>query len=345
LGSEVNQKQTIKNRFLHAIASNDLFSTKTIIEQYPEIVSEKISENWTALHIACDYGFYNIVALLLEHGALVNAKDEWGIMPIHFACNDRGGLKLSIVKALSMYGTLVNEKSGHYGMTPLHLACLYGHSTIVKFLLEIGANVSEKSFLNCAALHYACTNNKDNLNIVEILFENGACVNDTMGDFHTTPLHMACSYGNKDIAKFLLNKGAAINGKNDHGNTPLHLASETRGNQSIVKLLLEYGALVDQKNIDGDTPLHCACANGDQSIVALLLQRGACINEIDNSATTPLHLACYREHWHLIELLLQSGALGNKKNKFGQSPFSIVAQSNGHKSILELLRQYESAAD
>ena len=50
---------------------------------------------------------------------------------------------ISCVQELLERGVSANAKN-KYGMTPLHEACYYGHLKVAKLLLEHGANVNEK---------------------------------------------------------------------------------------------------------------------------------------------------------------------------------------------------------
>ena len=40
---------------------------------------------WTALHYAAGYGFFELVALLIEKGADLNARDDAGKTPLQVA--------------------------------------------------------------------------------------------------------------------------------------------------------------------------------------------------------------------------------------------------------------------
>lgn len=51
--------------------------------------SMRTSSQWTALHWAVNYGYENVVELLLEHGADVNAVSDTGKRPLMMAKNDR----------------------------------------------------------------------------------------------------------------------------------------------------------------------------------------------------------------------------------------------------------------
>lgn len=60
---------------------------------------------------------------------------------------------ISLVKKLIEYGADVNEKSN--GLTPLMMAARYNKVEIIKLLLAKGANIKEKSDAGITALKYA----------------------------------------------------------------------------------------------------------------------------------------------------------------------------------------------
>ena len=76
------------------------------------------------------------VKRLLEAGADVNAKNEFGSTPLHWACVYG---RLEIARLLLEHGANVNA-SQQRGGTPLDLACLYQETSIVRLFLEAGAD-------------------------------------------------------------------------------------------------------------------------------------------------------------------------------------------------------------
>ncbi|KAJ5091390.1 hypothetical protein NUU61_006260 [Penicillium alfredii] len=86
----------------------------------------------TALHIATAHDRDDIVLLLLQHEAAVNACSDGGWTPLHNAC-DKGCE--AIVRILLRAGAHINSQLLN-GVTPLHLAAQGGHREVVECLLE-----------------------------------------------------------------------------------------------------------------------------------------------------------------------------------------------------------------
>jgi ankyrin repeat protein len=69
-------------------------------------------------------------------------------------CDVAGIGSLNVVKRLVQAGANVNSKN-EYGWTPLHQAS-FGHAEVMRFLIENGANVHAKNKTDWTPLHLAC---------------------------------------------------------------------------------------------------------------------------------------------------------------------------------------------
>ena len=75
----------------------------------------------------------------------------------------------------------------------------------------------------------------------------------TVGNFGSTPLHVAAARGRSDEARVLLAAGALPNAPGEHGFTPLHEAA-AQGHWQVCELLLAGGASTSVLNSDGESP-------------------------------------------------------------------------------------------
>lgn len=104
----------------------------------------------TALHVASATGRVEMVQLLLDAGANVNAmtKSE-GRTPLHLAClNDR----VDAAKLLLNCGTCDLDAKDHNGDTSLHLATVAGNVKLVGLLVRYGANTNARNVQNKSPL-------------------------------------------------------------------------------------------------------------------------------------------------------------------------------------------------
>uniref|UniRef100_A0A8B9TJS9 Ankyrin repeat and kinase domain containing 1 n=1 Tax=Anas platyrhynchos TaxID=8839 RepID=A0A8B9TJS9_ANAPL len=117
------------------------------------------SMDWTPLHLATRYSEEPVVCELLRCGADPNIaeKSEWA--PLHFAVQ-RGSF-LTVINLLECRAD-VNAKN-KVGWTPLHLAVLKGNMAIIKTLIKAGALLDVEDITGCTALQLAIRHQKENI--------------------------------------------------------------------------------------------------------------------------------------------------------------------------------------
>jgi uncharacterized protein len=132
---------------------------------------------------------------LITRGFDPNALDETGQPALALAARE-GALR--VAEALLTRPELKLDARNRAGETPLMLAALKGHASLVKRLLERGAAVNQAGW---SALHYAATG--PDSDIVRLLIERGATL-DARSPNATTPLMMAAQYGSEASVQVLL---------------------------------------------------------------------------------------------------------------------------------------------
>ena len=93
----------------------------------------KDSSGCTPLLIAAQYGQVEVVAYLLKQGANINAVDSSWDTALHWAAY-KGSIQ--VCGLLSYHEVLEWTTQDAYGQTPLHLAALRGHTTVVRYILS-----------------------------------------------------------------------------------------------------------------------------------------------------------------------------------------------------------------
>ncbi|EWY89573.1 hypothetical protein FOYG_10393 [Fusarium oxysporum NRRL 32931] len=216
-----------------------------------------------ALHVASVFGHLDIVELLIQEGADVNANANAGSIS-NALCSAIEAGHTDVISLLIKKGADVNARQwpSTY-ITPLEAASKSGCLDIVELLIQQGANVNAKSkYTN--ALCSACESG--NLSIVMHLVEKGAEVNAQTGN--GTALQAASASGYLDIVIFLLEEGAVIDSQGDHG-TALCMASFT-GHLRVVKYLVEKGADVNAPGWFFENALQAAMHFQRDSVVEFL---------------------------------------------------------------------------
>ncbi|MDE6128049.1 MAG: ankyrin repeat domain-containing protein, partial [Lachnospiraceae bacterium] len=101
---------------------------------------------------ACQNGQKGVVmAFLKKDGININAVDETGSAPLHYAC--KKGYR-DIVKMLLEKGADVTQIS-NTSVTPLHMAAVSGNKEIIKLLTDEGADINAADKEGRTVLIYA----------------------------------------------------------------------------------------------------------------------------------------------------------------------------------------------
>lgn len=126
-----------------------------------------------AIHYATIAGNAELMKVLLNAGAQINAIDYSGMQPIHYAVIN-GNLKL--VNYVLGVGADVNAANKN-GEQPLHLAASSGNAEIVNALIKSGANLEARNSAGLTPIFNAAIAGQ--INVVKILLNDGAKPNPT----------------------------------------------------------------------------------------------------------------------------------------------------------------------
>ncbi|KAI1092523.1 hypothetical protein F5B19DRAFT_454286 [Rostrohypoxylon terebratum] len=211
-------------------------------------------------------GTINIIRLLLDAGANINAPEGWAIQT----------------------------------------AATEGHYDVVEELLKRGADVNafteNENFEPGSAIQGACEGGKTE--IVSLLLQHGANPN-LGGGPDRPPIAAAAARAEEDIVKLLVNARADLDvvSQSDPSATPLIDAAAYMPLSSL-QLMLDAGANINLADNDGDTPLIVAASRGDEAAVSFLLDKGADIMHSNNSGTNALQIAFENENDECLKVLI-----------------------------------------
>lgn len=235
----------------------------------------------------------------------------------------------------------------------LHQASAYGYLSIVKFLLDCGADVNLRDYSNQTALHCAAGSGHDE--VVDLLLTSGADVTAQNVDGRRA-LHYAAGCGRLKMVEKLLKLSenrdgyhryveVAVGDQNDQ--TALHFAAK-RGHHQVVQKLLDglsweekkaYVGLVDKQK---RTAMHFGAGYGSTEVVRMLLEAGADPNSLDSKKSAALHFAARGrqskgDYLNVAELLLEQGADATKVDVDGRTAVGVARDLD--EGLKELLRK------
>lgn len=204
------------------------------------------------LHEAVKAGDVSLVRTALAGGEAVNALDmDWSALQLATALGNT-----EIVQVLIDGGANVDAKGEPAGSHPLHLAAQNNQSEIAQLLIKNGAKVNSRNSDDKTPLLIAAGHNS--IEVGEILLKNGADPNESFSAYKDTPLHFASFAGNAAFASLLIKHGAAVNAPSlRYGETPIFYAA-SHGNIEVLKILVASGADVNVKDEKGATVLNVA---------------------------------------------------------------------------------------
>lgn len=188
--------------FISAIKDGNLEQVRKLMQKGEWVNQTEGNYGPTALYIACEKGHLDIVKLLIEKKANINAASS-SHTALGIACENN---HIEIVRFLIEKKADIKE-TGLRGQTPLNIACDKGFYEIAELLININkdaAALDEALFRAVDSGHYE---------IVKLLLNKSANVN-TQGwkfDEYATPLHLAIERDNRRLVKLLIKYGADTN--------------------------------------------------------------------------------------------------------------------------------------
>jgi ankyrin repeat protein len=262
----------------------------------------------TPLGYLCQYFIDAQAALVLvESGADPNSRTPNGENILHAVCGASCSSDV-LVDTLLKKGADARARTSN-GATPLHYAAKRRKTEAVRLLMEHDVLIDAIDDKMQTPLHCACrdaSDTKSDIEVVQLLLANGACVTD-QDITGMTPLHFAAKAGNESIVSMLLEAGGADLAmmRDKRGRNVLHFAAETCPT-SVLKILLTHTChgLFNEPDDEGNTCLHYAAKAGAEKNVQMLIStRDIDVQIRSHGGYTPLDLAVKEGHiWVVLAL-------------------------------------------
>ncbi|XP_075148148.1 uncharacterized protein LOC142222081 isoform X4 [Haematobia irritans] len=255
----------------------------------------------------------------------------------------KGGPLSSFRRSPSINGQDVN------GYTPLHHACLNGHTEIVRLLLAHDAAIDVPDIRGSTPLYLASWAGHQEIVKMLLMHPLRPANPNAQTSENETALHCAAQHGHNAVVAILLAYGADPTIRNNSFQTALDLASHYGRLQVVQILIRTHPELIEPFRVydemqaieNGHSPpytitptkhiythscLHLAARNGHKKVVETLLAAGVDVNILTNSGSA-LHEAALCGKKSVVCTLLRSGI----------DPYAV--DGNG-RTALDILKDY-----
>ncbi|XP_063412032.1 uncharacterized protein LOC134694863 [Mytilus trossulus] len=339
-GVKQSPKPFSKSFFPLSVLGGSLDIVKTLISEAADV--NCFSEFFeTPLYIAVKSGRYDMVHLLLNHGAQINRR-LWFDMKIPVLVTSNNYRLTSLILQYDLNQTKLHKAVRH---NDLHILRSNISSDIIDHKTKSGWTV----------LHYVVL--LDNLEALKVLFDDGLSQSDDsffsrrptpsvnlVDNNGHTALYLAVINNNIEILSLLLRNKADVNIRDDFNRLPLHYTTS----QSVTQLLLTHNS----QNKYGKGPISVfktACLN----ITLQTAFKNVCrdsVNMPDNEGNTPLHSVINRylikkESSDCIETLLENGANPCLFNNMGISALELSNCCDTEGRYINNIAKYKQSLD
>jgi ankyrin repeat protein len=317
------------------------------------------SETYEPLRLASRHGHVEVVNILLDAGASINAQSNVGWTALMSACDKS---RLEIVKALVERPELDVDRTNDKGVTSFVLACQAGNIDIVSLLLQAGANTTlmrkGRSCLSYAAMvngssafvNALCSPHRETAELCSSAVQHAA-------------FDRAIGLSEFDAVAALIDGGASVDVTDAVGTTPLMRACY-HAQVEAVRLLLQANGTHNLETVDTDLgftalsfaayPFECTdkpiCNQTEMAdraqIVRMLLAAGSRHDHVvPLDGSSALFHAASVGATEIVHTLLEAGAdvnLALHDSARGYTPM-LVASESGKVEVMQLL--YNHGAD
>lgn len=311
-------------------------------------------DGFAPLHRAAQNGYSDVCALLLDHGAQVNAitKDAqfrtfagYNCTALFLAaCNNDCRTAEILLNHNADQSIVTNDES-----FPLYAASQMGYCEMAKLLLENGADPNKRDSNGFSPLFTAIENHGENSRIARLLKSYGATDNGMLAakeqgfEYHR-PVASVVVYSDKVEIEYQCPKETqTIRNK---PMTPqlafiLLIAIEKGASVEAISELLDttyvsVNSAFEQFNLGGASALYAACMQNRIDLIRLLIERGADVDKPRIDGTTPLFCATSNGLAGIAKELIAAGADVNHQAHDGRTPL-VSAASNNQIKLAKLL--------
>ena len=303
-GADVNEQD--KNRItplMEAANRGHSQAVHELIRAGASVTAMNRQQKQRAFCYASWEGDSNVVRTLIEAGTDINGQDE--LMEAAYRGHDQ------VVYELIRAGASVTALNRCQKQRAIHCASREGDYSVVKALIEAGADVNGQDEDGATPLMYASEECPDQ--VVCELIRAGAIVT-AKDNCQLTALHYAMWRGRSSVIRTLVEAGAEINSQDEDGTTPIMEAANRGHNQAVHELISAGASVTAMNRQQKQRALRYASREGDSSVVRTLIEAGTDVNGQDEDGIALLMVAAAEGHDQVVHELIRAGANVIAKN-------------------------------
>lgn len=273
------------------------------------------------LHRAASLGLLPACEVLLTRGIPADCPGYRGATPLHYAA-ERGDV--AIMKRLAQaVGPNLSPINAN-GITPLHVAAGVGRLTIVKLLIDLGANPIPQDKFGRLPLHYAA--GADQLAVVNWLVGVDCGLLDKPDAFGQRPIHWALQFECVRTASAIVGFGANLAEPDIYGRPPLsflRLSDETGSSRLLEDARIKQA--LKKTKTRKLTTLERAIFDGQNTEVMQNLCKTVLLNRRGHLGRTVVHTAAFAKNRELFEWMRDEGADMHIVDDYGWTPKKLLS--------------------
>ncbi|RWS24883.1 protein phosphatase 1 regulatory subunit 16A-like protein [Leptotrombidium deliense] len=213
---------------LHQCCIDDSEEMMKLLIEFGANVNAKDSEQWTPLHAAATCGHLHLVKFLIIKGADLLAVNADGNMPYDI-CEDE--LTLDYIESEMAKRGITQEM-----IDETRAAIENEMLNDLKDIAESGKDLEYRDGQGATPLHVGAANGY--LMVVEFLLDQHVST-DVVDDDMWQPIHAAACWGHPDVVEMLVQAGADLNAKTKNGETPFDICEDPDLKERIIQLKSE----------------------------------------------------------------------------------------------------------
>jgi ankyrin repeat protein len=305
---------------LNAIQRNDSTAVLSFVESESRLIVNE------ALIVAAQHGRLEIMSLLLDAGAAIDAADQHQNTACYAAVSNGHFAALQLL--LDRGANTARDAS-----RLLAAASDNADDRMSILLLDAGAPLDS---LSCDSLLSLATS-ATNVGMLKRLLARGVKLSELRGSGGVSVCHSAVENLNlgrsSEFDPFLRvlveDAGVDANPVDESGLTSLHCAAMMH-NATSLRVLVKWGAEIDRQDNSGRTALHYLCGGraNDGKCAELLLALGADVHMVSKEGESACHFAATRRLCAVLCALVAAGGDLDQPNNAGDTPRMMVIRND-----------------